>query len=828
MSSRFDFLPPLSPATVAVFVGALVGGWLVLRAISGRATNPARRWGLTAIRLLILAVLAAMLAGPVRVDESSGELRRPEVFCLVDASRSMDVGGERTRWDEAWDALDVLRNDSREGRTPAEIQTFLFGHRLSAVSADARPKRSGTDVAEGDASSGAKTLKPSESDTRLAEALRQLSGRFGRRPPAGVVLFSDGRARNAGAVERLAEHFADRGVPVHAFPVGDTARGGDVAIVSVVAPRRIRKFSDVEVQVFFRSFGYSGVRTEASLVAPGEDGAPDETLAVLPITLRGGAQSATLTYRADDRGRKLEVRIPGQQDELTQRNNVAAAEVAIDRTKIRVLYLEGSEQPLRAVAKADGYDIVGAHSTFQTALSLDEDVECVSLIAYGGANELVRAASLTGSTGRRGFPETLAELAAFDCVVLSDVPSRMLTEEQIDWLARWVENRGGGLLMVGGPKSFAEGGWNDTPLVDLLPVRFNDAHFSQTPAPVLIDEESRRHAVWQITADREQNLKFLDAVPAFTAVQRGLEPKPAARVLARFERGSSAMTPPAPLLVAGEYGRGRTMALAAPISENWSQQFLEDWSPGGNRYSAKFFRNIVYWLTESSSIGRRRLVATVDKRFYRLGESVEVAAVAWDETARRATGYSVWAMVEPQSFDFDDESLYAPLRWPNGVPRESEEESPWIGWGEEFELRRDPETESYRIPLELADQLKGGLSDQGLRLELTAYENSGAGGGFARGTQVDSTSLDLQILDDPFEQQNPFPNHDLLSRIASVSGGRVLRSPADLTDWVEALPTEVGPPVVRRVPLWNRWWLLAVLVGLLTIEWLWRRAVGLA
>ena len=52
---------------------------------------------------------------------------------------------------------------------------------------------------------------------------------------------------------------------------------------------------------------------------------------------------------------------------------------------------------------------------------------------------------------------------------------------------------------------------------------------------------------------------------------------------------------------------------------------------------------------------------------------------------------------------------------------------------------------------------------QGLRIELTAYENN---------TQVDSTSLDVQIVDDPSEQQNPMPDHDLLRRIAD----RVRRS----------------------------------------------------
>ncbi len=61
---------------------------------------------------------------------------------------------------------------------------------------------------------------------------------------------------------------------------------------------------------------------------------------------------------------------------------------------------------------------------------------------------------------------------------------------------------------------------------------------------------------------------------------------------------------------------------------------------------------------------------------------------------------------------------------------------------------------------------------QGLRIELTAYEDN---------TQVDSTSIEIQVLDDPSEQQNPFPDHELLRRLAHESGGTVLKRASDLT-----------------------------------------------
>ena len=108
---------------------------------------------------------------------------------------------------------------------------------------------------------------------------------------------------------------------------------------------------------------------------------------------------------------------------------------------------------------------------------------------------------------------------------------------------------------------------------------------------------------------------------------------------------------------------------------------------------------------------------------------------------------------------------------------------------------------------------------QGLRIELTAYENN---------TQVDSTALEVQVLDDPSEQQNPIPDHDLLRRIADRSGGSVLKGSKDLSAMIDRLPRVVGSPEIKKVPAWSRWWLLSLIVALLTVEWIWRRRIGLA
>ena len=261
--------------------------------------------------------------------------------------------------------------------------------------------------------------------------------------------------------------------------------------------------------------------------------------------------------------------------------------------------------------------------------------------------------------------------------------------------------------------------------------------------------------------------------------------------------------------------------MAMPITPPWANDLLTKWG-GDTKYYGKFWRNAIYWLTESSSIGRRRLVVTADKKFYRPGETISLTAAAFDEAANQTGSYKITSMIEPQTSLNDLESNYSPVRWPDGKPRESGESGPFIAWGEEFDLPRTDASSgkpAFALELPIADALTVGSASQSLRVELTAMEEF---------TQVDSTSLDIQILHDPFEQQNPFPNHELLASIAKHSGGRVIHDATQLAEVLRDVPMKVGSPIVNKTPLWSTWWLWTWLLGLLSVEWIWRRFVGLA
>ena len=62
-----------------------------------------------------------------------------------------------------------------------------------------------------------------------------------------------------------------------------------------------------------------------------------------------------------------------------------------------------------------------------------------------------------------GFPKTRDELFRYRGLILGSIEAGAFSGDQLQMIADFVDRRGGGLLMLGGPRSFAEGGYGGTP-----------------------------------------------------------------------------------------------------------------------------------------------------------------------------------------------------------------------------------------------------------------------------------------------------------------------------------------------------------------------------
>lgn len=194
---------------------------------------------------------------------------------------------------------------------------------------------------------------------------------------------------------------------------------------------------------------------------------------------------------------------------------------------------------------------------------------------------------------QREFPQTAEGLAAYDAVILSDIGSNTLLLHPDTWIhSRRTPNRlwsinayvkgGGGLLMVGGYYSFQgiNGGarYHGTPVEEVLPVDilpYDDRiEVPEGFTPVI---KQKAHPILAGFRGPWPPLLGFNEVKA----------KPDATILAT----ASADYSEKPLLVAGAFGKGRTLAWTSDIGPHWLPPEFAAWSG-----YARLWRQALEWL----------------------------------------------------------------------------------------------------------------------------------------------------------------------------------------------------------------------------------------
>ena len=186
------------------------------------------------------------------------------------------------------------------------------------------------------------------------------------------------------------------------------------------------------------------------------------------------------------------------------------------------------------------------------------------------------------------FPKTAAALDAFDVVVISDIGSNsfLLPDEtflrsekspnKLGLVADYV-GRGGGLVMIGGYLSFTgidgKARYGMSPLADVLPVDLMPTDDRVEISDGLkVDVCDPAHPV-------------LGGTPAEWPMLLGYNrtfPKEGSTVVAR--------TGDDPLLVVGEYGRGRSVAFTSDLAPHWAPPEFVEWE-----HYAALWTSILSW-----------------------------------------------------------------------------------------------------------------------------------------------------------------------------------------------------------------------------------------
>ncbi len=379
--------------------------------------------------------------------------------------------------------------------------------------------------------------------------------------PAGVLVLTDGNNNTADLVAPLdqAEALASRGVGLWLLGVGSESPSASAAlnVRRLQAPDRIDAMNTLAVSADIEAVGLAGQSVTVTCRL-GEQVIGTET-----VEFTDALQSRTVHFRAEPAGvgfHRLTVQAtpprPGPRDLVGQLE--AHRLVQVVSRQLRVLYVEGRRRfenkfLARALAGAERFRIDRLILTVARPEAFDAD---------------------------------LSDWAGYHVIVLGDVPADRFTQRQLEALVAMVARDGKGLLMIGGPDSFAGGRWHDTPLAGALPVDLPESHGSLA-GPVEV-RPTLEAGTWEL-------MRLDDEPPALSGAWEGLEPldgasrlgpaKPAATVLARTPDGEL-------LIVAQPYGAGRTMAIALDATWQWALS-PDAQAPMLHR---RFWRQVMYYL----------------------------------------------------------------------------------------------------------------------------------------------------------------------------------------------------------------------------------------
>jgi hypothetical protein len=317
---------------------------------------------LAARAMILLLLLAAVFDAPLPAKS------RPRVrLHLVDRSGSTGVAGppESLTWD---DARRIIEWDVASRAPGDAVRWAAFGADVAFESTAVDPEA--TDLARA-----------------LLRALAE--------NPTEVVLYTDGRADPGPSLL----HCKARSVPVHVVPLGPV-EVRDARISRVAAPEAPSASERVPLEVTVES-----------------------------------TFSGRLTLRMNDESRDVE----------------AAAGVPV------IVVFQAAAGPFRLRLEVD--DACPQNDAAEGEIVARSDAPKLLVVSEG-------APEFPGHDVRR--TPRFERPEPYDAVVLDNVP---LSRDQQASLAGYVRDFGGGLLLLGGRRSYALGGWSGTPIEEVSPLR---------------------------------------------------------------------------------------------------------------------------------------------------------------------------------------------------------------------------------------------------------------------------------------------------------------------------------------------------------------------
>jgi hypothetical protein len=638
-----DWMPSLEPVLPLLLIGVVAVAIVVLTFWTYRGSTARTRfmrYSLLTLRLLALAIALLIIIRPVWIFRE--QLRRPgKIVVLLDTSRSMNVKDEEPEGTTRWLAVLKEWDDVKE-----LIQTWEKEYQLRVVplAFDTIVKEFKTDQnAEGGSTGLLAAVEQALEKNKAADITQgeQL---------LGIIVLSDGRD-NVGrtTVDVLAGKLESSRTKLHTIAMGKPGASDtlfDLAAANIFSSRTARVKDRYVVRGEVQANRALNQDFEVFLLIDGKPAIVAEGAKIgEPVMVRMRARKPSDTLRVEFPACRLpetpgdyrvSIRVKPLQGEASDANNEMSTYVTLSKEGLSVLYID----------KYRAWE----PKMLQRALKGDPRISLVPTFVGGGSAEWRREV------------RTQLLTQTFDVFIIGDVPAARFEggegEPILELIAKAVTERGAGVLMIGGHDAFAEGGWDRTPLAQLMPITMNQRGQlegeigSQRSVKFSVTEDAIQGRLFrfpiQLDSDPERNREWWNKLPPLDGGSRLGSPKQGAAVLAKTEQNEV-------LLAVQDIGKGRAAALAVDTTWRWVRPGAPH-AAGGARPAAmpdqlalsefaeahlRFWRQLILWLAKQEEAGQGLNLELASRRVQAGKE------LAFTVQAREVTPGSTKDMVKP-------------------------------------------------------------------------------------------------------------------------------------------------------------------------------------
>ncbi len=753
MSLVFEpiFQSPVALAFITIIVLAIP--WLVPVAGGSVSIKQLRTLQILRTATALLLLLAVFRPSIVKTDSLPTQAT---LAVLIDRSRSMTLPADdkRKRFEVENGLYDQLAAAILEMDESLELKTLTY-------SSDVKTENFNDEFKQ------LLDAEPIGNATDIGGALLAASQSSSGKPLAGVVLMGDGvqvLPTKSSSTEPTtdpqsgARLFASLDVPLWPIaigPPGDLDQVRDVELAEL--PESFSLFSGNETSIDFvvRTRALAGKELVVRILLASEDGSsPSSEIAtrLLTPTEASAADPLSIPIAIAAAGSyRLEVRVDAQEGESLLTNNSQIAFVDVREGGGRVLYLEGQPRAEQAF--------------LLRALRRFPDLE----VTYRWI------ASDTKSRWPIDLLDSKGSVNA-DVVIIGDLPAAAIGNDQLTKIAQHV-SKGGALLVIGGMEAFAQGGYDASPLADVLPVKLDKSKSELEGEIKIVPVGSHPVTNLESGENGESQSKIWGELPALVGASRFVDAKVAPGVEILLETQDEE-----PLLVIGEFGGGRVAAFAGDSTWRW-------WRRGKSVEHRRFWRQLLLWLLDRKTDAADGVEVVLDKRRIEAGQSI---------------GYQVLSTLK------SDLPLSLAVVAADGTETKV---SPNLTSTDDGEQKLEGELK----------ELPSGV----FRFKASFGDDAAAS----------SVEKSFQVLDQDAELRQPFADHAYLAQLASQTsdaGGAMFQPNeiGNLIDLIKQLRRTSLSPVVKKYRLGDTgvsaWPLFITLASLLSVEWFLRRRWGLA